>query len=49
MMKPAEEYSALDEPRRAWAEGWWSGIAVGFVIGLSVCVMVWSAMKGGAL
>lgn len=44
-MKPAEEYSVLDEPRRAWANGWWSGIATGFVIGISCGVFLYEVAK----
>lgn len=44
-MKPAEEYSVLDEPRRAWAEGWWQGIAVGCTIGVCIGVFLYEVAK----
>lgn len=37
---PRDLPTAADEPRRAWANGWWSGIAVGVINGLGAAVLV---------
>jgi hypothetical protein len=36
-----------DSPKEAWANGWWSGIALGFILGVAACAFAWSALKGG--
>lgn len=35
-----------DCPKSAWANGWWSGIAVGFISGLGLAVAFAAALKG---
>ena len=35
-----------DSPKAAFLNGWWSGIAVGILIGLAIAVMAWTSMKG---
>ncbi|HSV48413.1 MAG TPA: hypothetical protein VLJ58_21670 [Ramlibacter sp.] len=35
-----------DSPKEAWANGWWSGIAVGIVLGVAAAVVIYTAMRG---
>lgn len=39
-MKPTPLPEIADRPKRAWAAGWWAGIAVGFINGLGFAVLL---------
>lgn len=40
-MKPrATLPHVADEPRQAWANGWWAGIAVGVINGMALAVIL---------
>lgn len=45
MPKPGELPCAIDKPRSAFLNGWWSGILVGIAIGASLMVVLAKGLR----
>jgi hypothetical protein len=45
MPKPGELPCAIDKPRSAFLNGWWSGILVGMAIGASLMVVLAKGLR----
>jgi hypothetical protein len=44
-MKPSQLPCVTDEPRAAFSNGWWSGLAVGFINGIALAVLICKIAK----